>query len=126
MGSLAFDNQKGLWDCTGQTYRFAVKPISSPAPSPPVHDTRAFPGHLACEEIPLSALATAQAGDLELQGEGLLHQHDDAGPVHPDGLHEAKDPARQLGAGEVPNDSWERGVLRIRSSPLSIPIVTDR
>ena len=34
-----------------------------------------------------------EAGRVHLQGEGLLHQHDDARPVHPDGLHEAEDAA---------------------------------
>ncbi len=32
-----------------------------------------------------------QAGGVHLQGEGVLHQHDDAGAVHPDGLHETED-----------------------------------
>ena len=34
-----------------------------------------------------------QAGRRHLPGEGVLHQHDDAGAVHPDGFHEAKDAA---------------------------------
>ena len=37
----------------------------------------------------------------DLQGQGVLHQHDDAGPVHPDGLHEAEDPAGELAAAAL-------------------------
>ncbi len=37
-----------------------------------------------------------QAGRQHLQGEGVLHQHDDAGTVHPDGFHEAEDAAGEL------------------------------
>src|SRR6185436_11687150 len=37
-----------------------------------------------------------QAGCQHLQGEGVLHQYDDAGAVHSDGFHEAEDEAGEL------------------------------
>ena len=38
-----------------------------------------------------------EAGVGDLPRQGLLHQHDDAGAVHPDGLHEAEDAAGVVG-----------------------------
>ena len=43
-----------------------------------------------------------------LQGQGVLHQHHDAGPVHSDGLHEAEDAAGELRDCRV---SGARGVI---------------
>ena len=73
-----------------------VADIYDREPTPLLAHSSAFPLHAIT--MNRQRHRVREAGGSDLQGKGLLHEHDDAGAIHPDGLHEAENPKSELAA----------------------------